>query len=162
VYRPRTYLTSSYSGNLGYAYPVALGAKMACPDRPVISISGDGGFMYNVQELATAAQYGINVVAIVFNDGAYGNVARDLDEGWGGTYGAELRNPDFMKLADAFGVAGLRASKPTDVGNLVGEALKLDRPVLIEVPVGRMPRPLFFAVRQPPAKYQQRGTSLSR
>ena len=162
VYRPRTYLTSSYSGNLGYAYPVALGAKMACPDRPVISISGDGGFMYNVQELATAAQYGINVVAIVFNDGAYGNVARDLDEGWGGTYGAELRNPDFMKLADAFGVAGLRASTPTDVGNLVGEALKLDRPVLIEVPVGRMPRPLFFAVRQPPAKYQQRGPSASR
>jgi acetolactate synthase-1/2/3 large subunit len=162
VYRPRTYLTSSYSGNLGYAYPVALGAKVACPDRPVVSISGDGGFMYNVQELATAAQYGINVVAVVFNDGAYGNVGRDLDEGWGGAYGADLRNPDFMKLADAFGVVGRRAAKPTDVGPLVRESLALDRPVLIEVPVGRMPRPHFFAVRQPPAKYRERGTPTPR
>jgi acetolactate synthase I/II/III large subunit len=158
VYRPRTYLTSSYSGNLGYAFPVALGAKVARPDRPVLSLSGDGGFMYNVQELATAAQYGINVVAVVFNDGAYGNVARDLDEDWGGTYGAELRNPDFVKLAEAFGVVGLRAKQPTDVGPLVREALKLDRPALIEVPVGRMPRPLFFATRQPPARYRPAAT----
>jgi acetolactate synthase-1/2/3 large subunit len=159
VYRPRTYLTSSYSGNLGYAFPVALGAKVACPDRPVISISGDGGFLYNVQELATAAQYGINVIALVFNDGSYGNVARDLDEGWGGSYGAELRNPDFLKLAEAFGVVGMRAAKPAEVGTQVREALKLDRPVLIEVPVGPMPRPLFFAVRRPPEKYQRRAPS---
>jgi acetolactate synthase I/II/III large subunit len=159
VYRPRTYLTSSYSGNLGYAFPVALGAKVACPDRPVISISGDGGFLYNVQELATAAKYGINVIALVFNDGSYGNVARDLDEGWGGSYGAELRNPDFLKLAEAFGVVGMRAAKPAEVGTQVREALKLDRPVLIEVPVGPMPRPLFFAVRRPPEKYQRRAPS---
>ena len=85
VYRaPHVPLTSSYSGNLGYAYPVALGAKVACPDRPVIAIFGDGGFFYNVQELSTAVRYGINVVAVVFNDNAYGNVARDLDEAWGG------------------------------------------------------------------------------
>jgi acetolactate synthase-1/2/3 large subunit len=148
VYQPRTYITSSYSGNLGYAFPTALGAKVACPDRPVISISGDGGFMYNVQELATAAQYGINVVQIVFNDGAYGNVARDLDEAWGGSYGAELKNPDFMKLADAFGVVGLRAKAPTEVGELVRTAIPMNRPVLIEVPVGRMPRPNFFAMRR--------------
>src|SRR5207245_9044061 len=75
VYRPRTYLTSSYSGNLGFAFPTALGAKGACPDRPVVAISGDGGFLYNAQELATAVQYGINVIALVFNDNAYGNVA---------------------------------------------------------------------------------------
>jgi acetolactate synthase-1/2/3 large subunit len=155
VYQPRTYLTSSYSGNLGFAYPVALGAKVACPHRPVISISGDGGFLYNASELATAVQYGINVVAVVFNDDAYGNVARDLDESWGGSYGAELHNPDFMKLADAFGMAGLRAKQPTDVGDLVREAVQMDRPVLIEVPVGRMPRPLFFAPRRPPARYQR-------
>jgi acetolactate synthase-1/2/3 large subunit len=155
VYQPRTYLTSSYSGNLGYAYPVALGAKVACPNRPVVSISGDGGFLYNVQELATAVQFGINVVAVVFNDGAYGNVGRDLDEAWGGSFGSDLRNPDFLKLAEAFGLAGFRAKQATDVGNLVREALKLDRPVLIEVPVGRMPRPLFFAARQQPTKYQR-------
>jgi acetolactate synthase-1/2/3 large subunit len=155
VYQPRTYLTSSYSGNLGYAFPTALGAKVACPDRPVVSISGDGGFMYNVQELATAVQYKINVVALVFNDNAYGNVARDLDESWGGTYGAALHNPDFMKLADAFGAVGMRAKEPTEAGRLVRDALQLDRPVLIEVPVGRMARPAFFAQRKPPAKYQR-------
>lgn len=156
VYRPRTYLTSSYSGNLGYAFPTALGAKVAVPDRPVVSVSGDGGFMYNVQELATAAQYKINVVQVVFNDGAYGNVARDLDESWGGTFGADLQNPDFMKLADAFGVRGMRAKVPTDVGTLVRDAIQMDRPVLIEVPVGRMPRPLFFMQLRPPAKYAKK------
>ncbi|MBI2468080.1 MAG: thiamine pyrophosphate-binding protein, partial [Candidatus Rokubacteria bacterium] len=109
VSQPRTYLTSSYSGNLGYAYPTALGAKVACPGRPVVAICGDGGFLYNAQELATAVQHGINVVAVVFNDNSYGNVARDLDEAWGGSIGSELYNPDFLKLAEAFGVPGLRA-----------------------------------------------------
>jgi len=156
VYRPRTYLTSSYSGNLGFEWPVALGAKVGRPDRAVVAICGDGGFMYNAQELATAAQYKINAVCVVFNDGAFGNVARDLDEHWGGTYGAELVNPDFMKLADAYGVAGLRARTPTDVGALVKQAVGLDRPVLIEVPVGRMGRPAFFAPLKAPAKYQRR------
>jgi acetolactate synthase-1/2/3 large subunit len=156
VYQPRTYLSSSYSGNLGYAFPTALGAKVACPARPVVSISGDGGFLYNAQELATAVQHRINVVALVFNDGGYGNVARDLDEGWGGSYGAGLVNPDFMKLADAFGVVGMRATEPTEAGRLVRDAVQLDRPVLIEVPVGRMPRPRFFAQLHPPAKYAAR------
>lgn len=154
VYHPRTYLTSSYSGNLGYAYPVALGAKVARPDRPVVSVSGDGGFLFNAQELATAMRYKINVVAVVFNDNAYGNVARDLDEAWGGAYGADLHNPDFMKLAEAFGVHGMRATQPADVGGLVRDAIQMDRPVLIEVAVGRMPRPVFFTPRRMPTKYQ--------
>jgi acetolactate synthase-1/2/3 large subunit len=153
VYQPRTYLTSSYSGNLGFAFPVALGAKVATPKRPVIAVSGDGGFLYNAQELATAAQFRINVVTVVFNDGAYGNVARDLDEGWGGSFGSDLVNPDFMKLADAYGVVGMRAKTPTDVGSLIRDAIQLDRPVLIDVPVERMPRPLFFTQLKPPAKY---------
>jgi acetolactate synthase-1/2/3 large subunit len=152
VYEPRTYLSSSYSGNLGYAYPVALGAKVARPDRPVVSVSGDGGFLFNAQELSTAVRHRINVVAVVFNDSSYGNVARDLDESWGGQYGAELQNPDFMKLADAFGVAGLRAKAPTEVGRLVREAVELDRPALVEVPVGRMNRPAFFTPRRDPVK----------
>jgi acetolactate synthase-1/2/3 large subunit len=153
VYEPRTYLSSSYSGNLGYAYPVALGAKVARPDRPVVSVSGDGGFLFNAQELSTAAHHGINVVAVVFNDSSYGNVARDLDESWGGQYGAELTNPDFMKLADAFGVVGMRAKEPTEVGRLVRDAIEKDRPALIEVPVGRMSRPAFFTPRRTPVKH---------
>ena len=155
TYSPRTYITSSYSGNLGYEYPVALGAKVARPEKPVVAVIGDGGFLFNAQELATAVQHKINVVAVVFNDDAYGNVARDLDEDWGGNFGAALHNPDFMKLADAYGVHGMRAKEPTDVGRLVKEAVRLERPVLIEVPVGRMPRPAFFAACKAPTKYKR-------
>ena len=156
VYEPRTYLSSSYSGNLGYAYPVALGAKVARPEKAVVSVSGDGGFMYNSQELSTAVREKINAVIVLFNDNAYGNVARDLDESWGGSHGAAVVNPDFMKLADAYGVVGMRAAKPTEVGDLVRKAVTLDRPVLIEVQVGRMSRPVFFAPMKPPEKYQKK------
>jgi acetolactate synthase-1/2/3 large subunit len=152
VYEPRTYLTSSYSGNLGFAFPTGLGARVARPDRPVVVVCGDGGFLFNSQELSTAARYGIAVVVVVFNDDSYGNVARDLDETWGGSIGADLANPDFMRLAEAYGVTGLRAKEPTDVGDLVREAIALERPVLIEVPVGRMPRPRFFAARRTPKR----------
>jgi acetolactate synthase-1/2/3 large subunit len=155
TYGPRTYLSSSYSGNLGYEYPVALGAKVARPGSPVVATIGDGGFLYNAQELATAVQHKINVVAVVFNDKAYGNVARDLDEDWGGAHGAALHNPDFMKLSEAFGLRGMRAKSPTDVGRLVGEAIALNEPVLIEVPVERMPRPVFFPPRKAPTKYKR-------
>jgi len=155
TYHPRTYLSSSYSGNLGYEYPVALGAKVARPDRPVVAVVGDGGFLFNAQELATAVQHKINVVAVVFNDNAFGNVARDLDEDWGGSFGAALHNPDFMKLAEAYGVHGIRAKSPGDVGKLVSESVGMDRPVLIEVPVGRMPRPVFFLQRKAPTKYKR-------
>jgi acetolactate synthase-1/2/3 large subunit len=155
VYHPRTYLSSSYSGNLGFEYPLALGAKVAQPNRAVVSVSGDGGFLYNAQEMSTAMSYKINAVHVVFNDNAYGNVARDLDEAWGGHYGSMLHNPDFMKLADAFGVHGIRAKDPLEVGRLVADAVQMDRPVLIEVPVSRMPRPAFWPPRKEPTKYQR-------
>src|SRR6185295_2315235 len=87
---------------------------------------------------------------------AYGNVARDLDESWGGQHGAAVTNPDFMKLADAYGVVGMRATKPTEVGDLVRKAVGMDRPVLIEVRVGRMARPAFFAPMKAPDKYQKK------
>ncbi len=152
VYEPRTYLTSSYSGNLGFGFPTGLGARVACPNRPVVVVCGDGGFLFNSQELSTAVRYGIGVVVVVFNDEAYGNVARDLDEAWGGSIGADLANPDFIRLAEAYGVTALRAKEPTDVGDLVREAIALARPALIEVPVGRMPRPRFFGARRTPKR----------
>jgi acetolactate synthase-1/2/3 large subunit len=154
VYQPRTYITSSYSGNLGFEYPTALGAKVATPNRPVVMISGDGGFLYYAQEMATAVQQGINVIAVVFNDNAYGNVARDLDEHWGGKFGAELHNPDFVRLAEAYGAVGRRAKEPAEVGKLVADAIQMDRPVLIEVPVGRMARPVFFSPLKTLPRYQ--------
>jgi len=155
VYAPRTYLTSSYSGNLGYEYPTALGAKVACRDRPVVAVIGDGGFMYYAQEMSTAVQQGINVVAVVFNDNAFGNVARDLDEHWGGKFGAELHNPDFVRLAEAYGVVGRRAKEPAEVGRLVADGIQMDRPVLIEVPVGRMARPVFFGPLKTLPRFQR-------
>ena len=142
VYEPRTYLTSSYYGNLGYAYPVALGAKVACPDKAVVAISGDGGFMFASQEMSTAVKYGINAVAVVFNDNAYGNVLRDQTTRFDGrTIGADLHNPDFMKLADAYGVRGVRANGADELEAKLAESLAIERPTLIEVPVGMMPNP---------------------
>jgi acetolactate synthase-1/2/3 large subunit len=144
VYEGHTYLSSSYSQNLGFAYPTALGAKVARPDRPVLALCGDGGFLYNAQELATAVQYGIHVVVVVFNDESYGNVARDMDESFGGSYGADLKNPDFVKLAEAYGVRGVRVTTAEELGEKVREALAQDRSTLIEMPVGRMSAPRFF------------------
>ncbi len=139
VYQPRTYITSSYSGNLGFAYPTALGAKVAQPDKAVVCISGDGGFMYNSQELATAAQYGINVVVVVFNDNAFGNVLRDQTVRLKGRLiGTELKNPDFVKLAEAHGVYGVRVEDAEALEAAIKEALQADVPALIEVPVEMM------------------------
>ena len=142
VYEPRTYFTSSYAGNLGFAYPTALGAKVAQPDKVVVSPCGDGGFQYNLQEMATAVQFGINVIAVVFNDGAFGNVLRDQKEMFNGrTIGAELQNPDFVKLAEAYGVTGMKAENPQEFHSALSKAVDLDAPVLIEVPMGPMPAP---------------------
>ena len=139
VYEPRSYLISA--GNLGVALPVALGAKIAKPDKAVVVASGDGGFLYNSQELATAVQYGINVVVIVFNDNAYGNVLRAQVEQFDGhILGTELYNPDFVKLAEAYGVQGVRVPDARQLESALREALAADAPVVIEVPVGRMDR----------------------
>ena len=142
VYRPRTYIHSGYQGTLGFSYATALGAKVARPDVPVVSISGDGGFMYNVQELATAALHGIDVVAIVFADGAYGNVRRMQKVDYGNRLiGVDLLNPNFPKMADSFGIAGVRATSPEILRRELAAALKRRGPSLIEVPGGEMPDP---------------------
>ena len=144
VYEPRTFITSSYSGNLGYAYPTALGAKVAQPDKAVVCLSGDGGFMFNSQEMSTAVAHNINVVVVVFNDNAYGNVKRDqMNQFSGRTIGVELHNPDFVKLAEAYGAKGFVANGPAELESTLKDALAMDSPVLIEVPVGPMPSPFF-------------------
>lgn len=144
VYEPRTYLTSSYYGNLGFAYPTALGAKVARPESAVVAVSGDGGFMFNVQELSTAVKHNINAIVIVFNDNAFGNVMRDQVNMYEGReYGALVHNPDFMKLADAFGVRGVRieGGDPDSLNKELSRSLEVQSPTLIEVPVGEMPNP---------------------
>ncbi len=142
VYRPRTYIHSGYQGTLGFSYATALGAKVARPDVPVVSISGDGGFMYNVQELSTAALHGIDAVAIVFADGAYGNVRRMQKNDYGNRLIAvDLLNPNFPKMAESYGIAGVRAQSPDALRRELAAALKRRGPSLIEVPVGDMPDP---------------------
>ncbi len=141
VSSPKTYIDSGYSFNLGYAFPTALGVKVAKPDRPVICMTGDGGFMFNSSELSTALQYGINVVTVVFRNDSYGNVARDLDDAFGGAYGTDLHNPDFVRFAESFGAVGMRADDPMELERLIPLALERQSPVIIDVPFGEMPIP---------------------
>ncbi len=142
VYQPRTYIHSGYQGTLGYSYATALGAKVARPDVPVISVSGDGGFMYNVQELSTAALFGIDAVAVVFADGAYGNVRRMQKMDYGNRLIAtDLHNPNFPKMAESYGIAGARTTTPDGLRKELNAAFKRRGPSLIEVAVGEMPDP---------------------
>ena len=141
VIHPKTYIDSGYAFNLGYAFPTALGVKVAKPERPVVCVTGDGGFMFNASELATAVQYGINVVVVVFRNDSYGNVARDLHEFFGGAYGTDLHNPDFVKFAESFGAVGMRADNPLELEALIPQALERQAPVVIDVPFGEMPIP---------------------
>ena len=147
VNHPKTYIDSGYSFNLGFSFPTALGVKVAQPERPVICMVGDGGFMFNASELSTAVKYGINVVTVIFNNDSYGNVERDLDEVFDGTYDTDLHNPDFVSFAEAFGAVGMRAEHPSELATLIPQALELNAPVIIDVPVHnlRMPRAPQFA-----------------
>ncbi|MCG2571997.1 thiamine pyrophosphate-dependent enzyme [Acinetobacter sp. ME22] len=138
VYKPRTLVTSGHQGTLGFGFPTALGVKVANPDKAVISICGDGGFLFAAQELATAVQYGINLVTVVFNNNAYGNVYRDQQETFAGRLlGSELVNPDFVKFAESFGVQAMRVSSPVQLKTALEQAFAADRPVLVEVTVPR-------------------------
>lgn len=136
VRTPRSYVSEGYQGTLGFGFPTALGAKCANPDKPVVAVTGDGGFMFAVQELATAVQYGIGVVVLLFNNASYGNVMRDQRQGFGNRLiGSALQNPDFMALAQAFGVAGHRVASPEALRPVLARAIKSKAPVLIEVEV---------------------------
>lgn len=141
VNHPKTFMDSGYSFNLGFSFPAALGVKVAQPERPVVSVIGDGGFMFNAPELSTAVKYGIDTTTIVFRDDSYGNVAYDLDEFFAGTYETDLLNPDLVKFADSFGSVGMRADDPMDLATLLPLALDCQAPVIIDVPVGDMPLP---------------------
>lgn len=142
VYKPRTFLNSGFQGTLGWGVATALGAKSAVGDTPVVCISGDGGFMYNVQELSTAVRHRIGAVMIVFNDGAYGNVRRMQKEEHGNrVIASDLLNPDFPKLAESFGMAGHRVRSAEDLRPVLEKAIASGEPNLIEVPIGEVPSP---------------------
>lgn len=141
-YHPKTYVSPGYQGTLGYGFPTSLGVKVANPDKEVVSISGDGGFLFAGSELSTAVQHRIGTVTLVFNDGAYGNVKRSQVHKYGNrVIGTDLHNPDFVKYAESFGAQGLRATNPDALRAALKQGLGNDFPTLIEIPVGELPSP---------------------
>jgi acetolactate synthase-1/2/3 large subunit len=156
VYQPRTFLSPGYQDNLGWGYATALGAQHARPDVPVLSINGDGGFLYTGNELATAMHHRIPLVSIVFNDNAFGNVRRIQEERFGNRLIAcDLTNPDFVKYAESFGARGMRARDPAQLRIALRESFAAREPTLIEVPVGPLPSPWEF-IHMPPVRGKRR------
>ena len=138
IYQPRGLVTAGYQGTLGFGFPTALGVKAGNPDRAVVSVTGDGGFLFAAQELATAVQYGINLVTVVFNNASYGNVRRDQQRHFDGRLlGSDLENPDFIKFAESFGVAAERVNQPVALRSALECAFAAEAPRLIEVVVPR-------------------------
>jgi acetolactate synthase-1/2/3 large subunit len=146
VYKPRTFMSPGYQDNLGYGFATALGAQDARPDVPVLAISGDGGFLFTANEMATAMRHRIPLVTVVFNDGAFGNVRRIQEERYGNRLiASDLANPDFVAFAESFGAAADARPKPGRIApGLRGAFARRDGPRLIEVPVGAMPSPWEF------------------
>ena len=142
IEKPRTFLSPGYQDNLGWGFGTALGAKAAMPDRKVLAIAGDGGFMYQVGELATAARHNLAVVVVVFDNGAFGNVKRIQQERYGNRLiASDLQNPDFGKLADSFGIASFKAIDARQLEDALHKAFALNAPALVWVPHGDVPSP---------------------
>jgi acetolactate synthase-1/2/3 large subunit len=150
VYQPHTFLTPGYQGTLGYGFPTALGVAAADPNRMVVSINGDGGFGWGLQELSTARKYDFNVAIVVFNDGHFGNVRKMQQDQFGAEFGVELCNPRYDRLAAAFDIPYKSVEAPSDLERLLVERPSNPGPVLIEAKVGPMPSPWHLLRLVPP------------
>jgi acetolactate synthase-1/2/3 large subunit len=140
VYAAGTYITPGYQGTLGYGFPTALGAAYGNPGRAVICITGDGGFGWGLQELATVGKYGLKPAIVVFNDGHFGNVRRMQQEQFGSAFGSDLHNPHFDRLAAAFDVGYSRVDTPDELEKVLKRSLG-SAPLLIEARVGELSSP---------------------
>ncbi len=142
VFAPRTFLSPGYQDTLGWGYGTALGAQAAAPGRKVVLATGDGGFMFQAAELATAMHHKLPVVVVVFDDGAFGNVRRIQAQQYGNRLiASDLTNPDFVRFAESFGMAAFRAGSPDALEEALRKAFALGAPALVHVPVGEMPSP---------------------
>jgi thiamine pyrophosphate-dependent acetolactate synthase large subunit-like protein len=147
-YQPRSLISPLELGGLGFSFPASLGAKFAAPDRPVVNFNGDGGFLFNVQEFATAVQYGLKVVSVVMNNNCWGSEKAYQRYAFNERYvGADIKNPRFDKLAEAFGGKGFYVERPQDIGDAMLQALDAPGPSIIEIPTDpdEMPRPARLA-----------------
>ena len=152
-YQPRSLLTSLDLGGLGFSFPASLGAKFAAPDRPVVNFNGDGGFLFNAQEFATAVRYNLRVVTVVMNNSCWGSEKAYQRYAFDERYvGADTNNPRFDRYAELFGGHGFYVDRPEDIGDVFQAALKADGPSIIEIPTDpdEMPRPARLAEVQAP------------
>jgi acetolactate synthase I/II/III large subunit len=141
VYGPRTFITPGYQGTLGYGFPTALGAAVGARGAPVVSISGDGGFGWGMQDLATLARDGLNVSAVIFRDGSFGNVKRVQQRLFGHNIGVALHNPDFIRLAEAFGLPAVSVDDPVKLRDVLASNVASGGPMVVDVPVADLPSP---------------------
>lgn len=150
--QPRSLMTSLDLGGLGFSFPAALGAQFAAPRRPVINFNGDGGFLFNAQEFATAVEYNLPVVTIIMNNGSWGSEKAYQRYAFNERYvGADTLNPRYDRFAELFGGAGYYIERPQDVGNALLEALNANKPSIIEIPIDpdELPRPARLSDVQP-------------
>ncbi len=151
-HHPRSLMTSLDLGGLGFSFPAALGAQFAAPGRPVVNFNGDGGFLFNAQEFATAVDYNLPVVTVVMNNGSWGSEKAYQRYAFNERYvGADTLNPRYDKFAELFGGAGFYVERPQDVGNALLEALNAGKPSIIEIPIDpdELPRPARLSDVQP-------------
>ena len=153
-YQPRSLMTSLDLGGLGFSFPASLGAKFAAPDRPVVNFNGDGGFLFNAQEFATAVRYNLKVVTVIMNNSCWGSEKAYQRYAFDERYvGADTNNPRFDRYAELFGGHGFYVERPEDIGDALLAALQADGPSIIEIPTDpdEMPRPARLAEVQAPS-----------
>ena len=152
-YHPRSLMTSLDLGGLGYSFPASLGAKFAAPDRPVVNFNGDGGFLFNAQEFATAVRYNLRVVTVIMNNSCWGSEKAYQRYAFDERYvGADTNNPRYDRYAELFGGHGFYVERPEDIGDALIQALNVGGPSIIEIPTDpdEMPRPARLAEVQAP------------
>ena len=152
-YQPRSLMTSLDLGGLGFSFPASLGAKFAAPDRPVVNFNGDGGFLFNAQEFATAVRYNLKVVTVIMNNSCWGSEKAYQRYAFNERYvGADTNNPRYDRYAELFGGTGFYVERPEEVGDALLAALQADGPSIIEIPTDpdEMPRPARLAEVQAP------------
>jgi thiamine pyrophosphate-dependent acetolactate synthase large subunit-like protein len=153
--RPRTFLTPLDLGGLGFAFPIALGAKLGRPGSPVVAIHGDGGYLMNAHELETAVRHRINVVTLVMNNNCWGSEKAYQRAFYGGRYiGCDIGNPRYDAFAKLFGAEGYYAETPGQVGEAVQAALGCGKPAVVEIPIDpdEFPTPAAAVRREPTAR----------
>jgi acetolactate synthase I/II/III large subunit len=135
AHEPNTVFIANGLAGMGIALPTAIAAKLVHPDRHVVTVNGDGGFLMNVQELETAVRLRTPIVNVIWENHQYGSIVWKQDKKFGRHFGTDFGNPDFVKLADAFGMPGFRCEAVEDFGRHLRLALTLDVPSLIVVPI---------------------------